>query len=379
MKAELIQDRDRKGTTVYDGLLQRIRRSIDTGALKPGALIGSEHELAREAGISRVSVRRAIDRLLREGLVERRPGKGLFVRPRDRSTREVQVVVPDMAFDQCVRIARGAQALGMERGVRIQIYDAHSKLDWDISVLRELPRSGMDGAIIASWHHHQFAESLYELKRQRFPFVLVDERMRDIEVPSVLSDNYGGGQLVGKALIAEGHRRIAFIGNFVSADTTRARLEGLRDALNDAGIPFDRTLAMNLDVPLDGDWPAAISAATREVLDRSDPATAIFYSDDQTAAHGYVALRAMGRRVPEDVSVVGFDDNPLCQWLDPALSTVRQASDEMGRVAMEMLMGMLGDPRERAAAAAGEASRVEHRILPTQWVPRRSIARPATR
>jgi DNA-binding LacI/PurR family transcriptional regulator len=374
MEAELTQNASEKnGTaTVYDALLHRIRRSIGAGTLKPGEFIASEYELAREAGISRVSVRRATDTLMREGLVERRPGKGLFVRPPDRSTRTVQVVVPDLAFDQCVQIVQSAQALGMERGVRVQVYDAHSYLDWDVEYLTQLPRIAEDGAIIVSWHHPRFAESLYELRRQKYPFVLVDERLQDVQVPSVVADNYGGGYAAGQAVASEGHRRIAFIGE-LGADTVQARLDGLRDAVNDAGVSFDRSRVIALETPADGDWPAAVAAATRSAVDRPDPATAILYGNDQTAAHGYVALRAMGLRIPDDVSVVGFDDNPLCQWLDPPLSTVRQPSAEMGRVAMERLLEIVS--RQSWESAAGANGDSPHVVLPTTWIERGSVGK----
>src|SRR5690606_19662817 len=108
----------------------------------------------------------------------------------------------------------------------------------------------------------------------------------------------------------------------------------------------------------------AIDRATRGLMQRPDAPTAIFYSDDQTAAHGCRTLRALGLRSPDDVSVVGFGDNPVCEWLEPPLSTVRQPSREMGCVALEMLVERMLDPRRPA----------DHRVLPTEWVPRASIA-----
>lgn len=371
MKVELAEDGNGKAT-VYDALLTRIRRSISTGALKPGALIGSEYELARESGISRVSVRRATEALLREGLVERRPGKGLFVREENRSTRTVQILVPDLGFDQCVQIVRGAQLVGMERGIRVQVYDAHSLLDFDIETLRQLPSTTFDGAIIVSWHHPEFAESLFELKRKDYPFVLVDEKLHDMQVPSVLTDNYGGGYAAGKATAEMGHVRIAFIGD-LNADTVRARLDGIRDAINDAGVPFDRSRVIGLSGPLNSDWPTVIDGATRKAMDRPDRPTAILFSNDQTAAHGAMALRRLGCSIPQQVSIVGFDDNPLCQLIDPPLSTVRQPSMEMGKAAMEMLLELF-NRRRNGAPPALKSAMVPHVVLPTTWVPRKSLA-----
>jgi DNA-binding LacI/PurR family transcriptional regulator len=351
---------------VYDNLLAHVRQSIVRGRKQPGTYLGTELELAREAGISRVSVRRATDELIREGLIERRAGKGLFVRGSEQGTRTVQIVVPDMAFDQCVQIARGAQALGVERGVQVQCYDAHSRLEWDLRTLRDLPKLAPAGAIIVSWHHAGFTEALYELKRQNYPFVVVDERPRDLVVPSVLADNYGGGVSVGRALVELGHRRIGFIGN-LRADTVQERLRGLRDAVNDAGIAFDRALALDLDVPPEGDWEGFTVQRTRQLLDLPQRPSAIFYANDQIAAHGCQAIKSMGLRIPQDVSVVGFDDDPLCRWLDPPLATVRQPSQEIGRMAMELLLKLPAGGR-----AAGERGDVAL-SLPTQWVARASI------
>ena len=363
--------RERLKTTVYDGLVTRIRKSIDIGDLKPGALIGSEHELAREAGISRISVRRATDALMREGLIERKPGKGLFVRSKERSTSTVQVIVPDLRFDQCVQIVRGAQEYGAALGLRTQVYDAHSRIDFDIEMLRLLPESSAEGAIVVSWHHPRFAESLYDLKRRDYPFVLVDERLQDIHVPSVLADNYGGGYAAGKHLADAGHQRIAFIGD-LAADTIRSRVDGLRDAMTDGGVLFDRTRVFSWDAPLDADWPSIIAGITRRAVDRPDPATAIVFGNDQTAAHGYVALRGLKLSVPDDVSVVGFDDNSLCSWLNPPLSTVRQPSVEMGGRAMQMLIEIMAKHRTPNARREDPTNV----LLSTQWVGRDSVGPP---
>ena len=99
----------------------------------------------------------------------------------------------------------------------------------------------------------------------------------------------------------------------------------------------------------------------------SDHPTAIFFGNDHTAAHGYRAIKAAGLRIPEDVSVVGFDDDPLCRWLDPQLSTVKQPSLEIGRAAMEMLLAL---PEGRPAPADAASASL---TVPTHWTPRASI------
>ncbi len=347
----------------------RLRREIRQGVQKPGDFIGTEQALCRSSGISRVSVRRATDQLIREGLIERRPGKGLFVRDFDRATRMIQIVVPDLAFEQCIQIARGAQEWGVERGFQVQVYDGHNRMDRDIAFLEQLQDSVVEGAIILSWHHPRFTEAMLKLKQSGLPFVLVDEHSEHVEVSSVTADGHAGGLLVGNALVDLGHRSIGFIGNLV-AGTVRSRLEGLRDAMGDRGLPFDRSLVMDLAVQPQEDWAQRIAQCTRQLLDRPDRPTAIFYSNDQVAAEGYRTIREMGLRVPQDVSIVGFDDSPLCQWLDPPLATVRQPAFEMGQTAMEMLLEMLQLPPATRRRAVRQVT------LPVEWMPRASISTP---
>lgn len=361
-----------KSCTVYDGLVTKLRKAIQSGVHKPGEFVATEQGLCRSSGISRVSVRRATELLIREGLIERRPGKGLFVTQPERATRIIQVVVPDLAFEQCVQIARGAQEIGTERGFQVQVYDGHNHMDRDIAYLRQLTELPVEGALILSWHHPRFSETLLTLKQQGLPFVLVDEHPSHLDVSSVTADGHAGGLMIGNALIDLGHRRIGFIGNLV-ASTVQARLEGLRDAIGDRGIPFDRSLVLDLAVQPQENWAERIALCTRQLLSRPDRPTAIAYSDDQVAAEGYRTIRAMGLRVPHDVSIVGFDDSPLCRWIDPPLATVSQPSIDMGRVAMEMLLDML------QPAGAAQDSPVRQVTLPVEWIPRASIGAPCVK
>lgn len=351
---------------IYGGLMASLRKGIVAKGLQGGDFLATEQDLCRESGLSRVSVRRATEQLIREGIVERRPGKGLFVRQKDRQTRVVQVVVPDMSFEQCVQIARGVQNIGTQNGYQLQVYDAHNQMDRDIAVLKQLPEQDIQGAVILSWHHPRFTEVVFELKQRRFPFVLVDEHSSDPDIHSVTADNTAGGYLAGEAIVKAGHRRIGFVGN-VATQTVRARLEGMRDAIGDHGLPFDRSLVMDLNVQPQENWSQRIADCTRQLLSRPDRPTAIFFSNDQVAADGYQTARAMGLRIPQDLSIVGFDNSPICRWLAPTLASIRQPSMEMGQAAMNLLLKQWNGPAAKAAQLT----------LPVKWVPGDSIAPPA--
>ena len=215
-----------------------------------------------------------------------------------------------------------------------------------------------------SLHGPTFSEAVYGLKAAGFPFVLVDQRLHDIPVPSVTADNYDGGQQAARHLLGHGHARIGFVGDLV-ATTVRDRLSGLRDAVGDAGLPFDRSLVVDIDAEGDrlGDWSAKVEASIRDLMSKPNPPTALFCSCDAIARAAYRALASLGVSVPRDVSLIGFDDDPLAEWLTPALTSVRQPFQEMGRAAMELLS------RRMADATAPP----EHRSLPVQLVQRSSV------
>jgi DNA-binding LacI/PurR family transcriptional regulator len=358
------------GTPIYEALAERIRRSIHRGDFKPGELVGSEHELARQESISRMTVRKASELLVNEGLLERRPGKGLYVRTPEGgavASGAVQVIVGNLLWEPAMQMSRGIQNEAKGDGVHVQIYDAQGNFDLDVALIDRLPCTDIKGAVIISLHSPRFSQSICHLHVNGFPFVLVDQRMHDINVPSVTADNYGGGYEVGKLLAGSGHRRIAFIGDLIAA-TVRDRLAGLRDAIGDAGLPFQRSLVVDLVSGTDrfGDWSACVAEAAKRLLNQPDRPTAVFCSCDAVGRALYKSLETMGLRVPQDLSVVGYDDDPLAEWLTPRLTSVRQPFIKMGEEAMKLLRDRIADP-------GGVA---ENRVIPVELIVRESVAAP---
>lgn len=350
-----------------------LRRSIETGKLEPGDMVGTEFAFSQEWGMARNTVRRGISTLVNEGLLERRPGKGLFVRPRHSATRTIQVVVPDLSWNHVVWIVRGAQEVGVNRGLHTQIYDAHGQVELDLEMLRRLPSGPADGAIIVSPHDGRFTEVLFELKTLGYPFVLVDQRLPDLEVPTVEIDNYGGGYLVGKKLAEMGHRRVGFIGP-MGLQAVANRLNGFRDATLDAKVLFDRSLVADMGGHGVTDWLNERIEATQEavlqLLSKPDPPTAIFDGSGDVAPLIYQAVQRAGLRIPHDVSVVSFDDSAkFSQFLSPQVTQLRHSWKELGRVAMDLLVQEMDRPRRN-----GGRVEIAHRMISPEWVAGASIA-----
>jgi DNA-binding LacI/PurR family transcriptional regulator len=350
--------------TVYRPLVDRLRADIEGGRFSPGDMVGTEKGFASEFGISRGSARVAVDELIERGLLVRQVGKGLFARKAPPGTRTVELVVPELGSRMWAEVAHGAQDGGTQHGIKLQIYNANRDLEADVRAIRQLPSSGVDGAIVAALHQKRMNETLVQLWQTGFPFVMCDQQMQDIDVPSVTFDNRQGGYLATQELIRLGHRRIGFIGFEVSGPTG-SRLEGFRDALTDAGILFDRSLTalQPLDLadapraPTFEDFLGSLSA-------RPDRPTALVLHTEHLPVLAYPLLKKQGLRVPDDISVVAIGSDEHAEVLDPPLATVVLPCREMGAAAIEILLRRLQNP----------TGPVEHRVLPGKWVARASVA-----
>jgi len=196
------------------------------------------------------------------------------------------------------------------------------------------------------------------------PLVFVDRRPPGIEADWISSDNELAGRSAGEALLAQGHRRIAFVWAHECV-TVAARRRGLETAMAKDGLALDPQLARGGWDPA-RDYEGCGYLRTLELFHLPQPPTAIFTSNDGIAWGALRALRFLGRQVPEDVSIIGVDDLPLSATTVPPLSSVRQDTESMGLLAIEQL-------RRRIA---GDSGPVQVRYIPTELVTRRSVAPP---
>jgi LacI family transcriptional regulator len=184
-------------------------------------------------------------------------------------------------------------------------------------------------------------------------------------IPGEVPDNRGGARLATEHLLELGHERIAFIDGPRGLRTSAERRTGYLEALQAAGIAEDPRLICEGDYREQGG-----AAAARELIERRTPFTAIFASTDLMATGALQVLAADGLRVPEDVSLVGFDDVTFARWLSPRLTTVRVPMDEIGTRAMQRLLRLLD--------GEDDSPRLVN-VHPTDLVVRDSTAPPATR
>ncbi|HEX7524826.1 MAG TPA: LacI family DNA-binding transcriptional regulator [Gaiellaceae bacterium] len=189
------------------------------------------------------------------------------------------------------------------------------------------------------------------------PIVAVDHNVRSYTLPTVDSDNLSGAVTATEHLIRLGHRRIGFLAGRPDLESARLREQGYRHALKAAGIPFDANL-----VRVGSYQPEAAREATRELLAREPRPTAIFAANDASAIETLAVARDMGLKLPDDLSVVGFDNVPESALCEPPLTTVEQPIQRMGEEAVRLLLALIDDPASPPAQV----------VLPTRLVERAS-------
>lgn len=352
-------------TTIYAPLVARLRSDIISGRFEPGQMLGTEVGLAVEAGVSRGSARMAINDLIHEGLVERRAGKGVFACKAPPGTRIVELAVPGLD-GLWTQVAQGAQDAGRPQAVKLQIYNANRDIEADIQAIRQLPSNGVDGAIIAALHQKRVNEALVQLWSTGFPFVLCDQQMQDIDVPSVVFDNHAAGYIATQELIRLGHRRIGFVG-YEILSPTGSRSEGYRDALNDAGILFDRSLtAIQPFDPAATPRTPSFEEFLASLSSRPNRPTALVFHTDHLALLAYPLLKKQGLRIPTEISIVAIGGGHQSEATEPPLTMVLLPCREMGEQAIDMLLRRLDAPN----------GPTEHRVLPVEWIPRESTMPP---
>ena len=249
---------------------------------------------------------------------------------RMRRTRTLGLIVTDIQnpfFPELVQAADdAARAIGYSILLGSAAYDEHrAKHYMDLMVDRRV-----DGMIIAS--SQLSGESLDWLLSAPIPAVAVNAEPGDLPVTVITSDNEGGSHQAVEHLVRLGHRRIAYVMGAPTFTAARPRYTGFREACAEAGIAVADAPAFEGE----GQYDSGARAATEIVSSRTDVSAIVCYND-LTAIGVLGALRAAGRRVPDDISVVGYDDIAAASWVTPALTTIAQQKAEMGRLAVERL------------------------------------------
>ncbi|HEX6971060.1 MAG TPA: GntR family transcriptional regulator [Limnochordia bacterium] len=354
---------------LYQQLQEILRAEIRQGRLAPNEPLPGEHRLVEQYGVSRTTVRQALQGLVAEGMVVRRQGRGTFVAggEPDRPEAHVAVVVPHPEHYLMPEILGGLRAAVAEAGYTVRVYDSADRPDEEARMVEAAKARGAAGLVLVPAEEVTLNECVVDWLGEGRPIVLMDRAYHYPILDLVATENAGGAFAATRHLIELGHRRIAFIARGSTAiQTVEQRYRGYRAALRAAELPLDDELVFihPIDQRASG-WQQALDSAVERFLADVRP-TAAFVQFDGLAMDVIRAAQRLGLAVPGDLSVVGFDDAPLAGAYMVPLTTVRQPLRQIGAEAGRRLLARL----------AGESGPVEWTYLPAQLVVRASTGPP---
>jgi LacI family transcriptional regulator len=282
---------------------------------------------------------------------------------RRRHSGLIDLVFNGLDSPWAVEILRGVEEWGAGHETGVAVSSVRHGSVRPSSWTSALASHDTDGVILVI--SELTASQLTQLREAGIPLVVVDPvNPPPPDLPSVGATNWAGGLAATEHLLSLGHRRIGAITGPGGYLCSRARIDGYRSALERAGVRFDQALVRNGDFEHEGGFVRG-----GELLGLASPPTAIFAGSDQQAFGVYEAARQRGLRIPQGLSVVGFDELPVARWASPPLTTVRQPLSEMGRTAAQMLGELIDGLPLRS-------TRIE---LSTEFIVRESTARPGPR
>jgi LacI family transcriptional regulator len=256
----------------------------------------------------------------------------------------------------------GAQEAGLKHGWTLLLLNTGADARTERAAIAELLQHQAEGVLYATMYHQVVSvpEGLREV-----PTVLLDAETSDPLMPAVIPDELGGALAAVNYLIQHGHRRIGYLNNEDDIPATRARLEGYRTALAEAGVDWDDSLVRTAPATAAGGYLTA-----RALVTRTPRPSALFCFNDRMAMGAYRAAAEATLAIPEDLSIVGFDNQQvIAEGLHPQLTTVSLPHYEMGYWAVEALIERIESPGEVQATAYPH-------VMACPVVPRASVAKP---
>jgi LacI family transcriptional regulator len=306
-------------------------------------------DVAARAGVSVATVSRALSgegRLVSAPVMERvqQAARDLGYHPnnlarnmRSGTSRIFGLVISDVGNPFFTAVARGAEDVAHRHGYSLVLSNTDENPEREATSLGVMTAERAAGIIVATTNEN--GEVLRRSIAMGTAIVAIDRRIRGLPTDSVAVDNEGAAHEAVTHLIRLGHSRIAIIGGPRDAHTARERLRGYERAHREARLDVDPALVT------EGTFRETAGLAhTRQLLALPDPPTAIFSVNNLTTIGVLRGLREAGRRIPQDVSIVGFDDIPTAELLDPPLTVVRQPTYRMGVQAAELLIRRIREP-----------------------------------
>lgn len=363
---------------LYSVIKNELQIKIDKGDYLPDQQLPTENELSSLYSVSRITTRRALEELERDGYIYRVQGSGSFVKgsgpasirrknpPAEGEGKIISMILPHQDERAMFGYIRGASDYLNLHGYYLSIHTSESDPVQELQQLESVIDRGSSGVILYPLDDLSSFEMLNRLYLQDYPVVTIDKEIANMPIPSVVSDNFGGVYSSVCKLIDWGHRRIAFLTSvdIEAVSSVRSRYFGYCQAMKDRGIPISPKwvkLGAKKETRHTGS-----QVFFHQLLEsyRAEGVTAVQVENDLIAVQLLLYATGMGIQVPKELSIFGFDNNPITEHLHVPLSTIDQNFDEIGRLAAEILLDRL----EHGEVLAGK------QVVPVRLIERSSVA-----
>ena len=249
----------------------------------------------------------------------------------------IGLIIPDILNPFFAEITRGIEDVALKNGYALILNNSNESLERQRVCLDTLRMEGVDGIILPPVHEED--EYVKELIDNGLNMICIDRVIKNTSVDSIQSDNRKGAYMAVSHLIELGHKRIAYIGGLPSISTTQERLEGYREAFSDFRLNVEKNLILIGDSK-----QKSGERLTEQLVKMENPPTAIFTGNNMTTLGAYVALNRLKISIPQEIALVGYDDVPWADALNPPPTVVDQSTYEIGKRAAEMLLLRIKNP-----------------------------------
>jgi LacI family transcriptional regulator len=304
-------------------------------------------EVARQAKVSvgtvsnvladSASVRAELRRRVEEAM------RGLDYHPnqiarslKTRQTKTLGMVISDITNPFFPQVVRGAEDAAIDSGYLLITLNTDDNPERERRALSMLRAQKVDGLLLTVAATREDMKHVEQFRASGLHIVCIDRKVPNIPLDFVCSDNTRGARMCMQHLLSRGHRRIGYLSGSAGLFTAETRLDGFRQALEDAGIGVDPRLVRHGDFRLESGYRLA-----KEMLLEHEPPTALFASNAMMGFGALKAINELGLRCPEDVALAMFDDVPFGDVIQPRLTVVAQPAYEIGRVGAELLIARL--------------------------------------
>ena len=260
-----------------------------------------------------------------------------------RHTQIIGVVVPNLDYF-CATAVKGIDEVAVEAGYAVMVCQSNESYDRELINTKRLLESQVDGFIISVSSETKSYDHFKRLLDKHIPIVFFDRVMPDIVASKVLLDNEDGGYQGTEHLIQQGCKRIVFLGGPATMTISNERQQGYEKALLDNGIKKDKKLIIHCGFNREHAY-----LATQKILKWKNPPDGIFTISDRIAIGAMMAIKEAGLTMPDDIALVGFNNEPIVDLVSPGISSVDQPAFKMGKISAQTFFDMLKNPETTIA------------------------------